>query len=126
MFKMTEIVEEKIIDELKTTTCGAIMHDGWSRCGVHYLYYFACCIFDNHPKFRLIPLAPMANKEVNEKKETSMEDATHFNSETHKTHFITIMKNTYEIDLITWGRASIAENTNSNLKTALLLKMPHV
>ena len=60
IFKMTELVEEKIIAELKTTKCGAIMHDGWSRCGVHYLCYFACYIFDNHPKFRLISLAPMA------------------------------------------------------------------
>ena len=60
IFKMTELVEKIIIVELKTTTCGAIMHDGWSRYGVHYLCYFACYIFDNHPKFRLISLAPMA------------------------------------------------------------------
>ena len=60
----------------------------------------------------------MANKEANEKTETSMEDATNFNSETHKTHFIKIMKDIYEIDLITWGKPSIVDNTYSNLKTA--------
>ena len=114
------------IAELKTTTRGAIMHDEWSRCGVHYLRYFACYIFQNHPKSRLISLAPTANKEANETTETTMEDATHFNSETHNTHFITIMKDIYEIDVITWGRASIADNTNANLKTARLLKIPHV
>ena len=54
-----------------------------------------------------------------------MEDATTFNSETHKTHFITIMKDIYEIDMITWRRLSIADNTNANLITARLLKMPH-
>ena len=78
IFKMTELVEEQIIAELKTTTCGVIMHNGWSRYGVHYLCYFACYIFDNHPKSRLISLAPMANKEANEIIETSMEDATYF------------------------------------------------
>ena len=31
-----------------------------------------------------------------------MEDAIFFNSDTHKIHFITIMKDIYEIDLITW------------------------
>ena len=82
--------------------------------------------FDNHPKFHIISLAPMTNKEANEKTETSMEDATNFNSETHKTYFITIMKDIYEINLRTWERASIADNTNSNLKTARLLKMSHV
>ena len=54
-----------------------------------------------------------------------MEDATKFNSDTHKTHFITIMKDIYEIDLIPWGRASIPNNTNANLKTTRLLKMSH-
>ena len=108
IFKMTELVEEKIIAELKTTTCGAKMHDGWSRCGVHYLCYFTCYIFNNHPKSRLISLAPMVNKEANENTDTS------------------IMKDIYEIDLMTWGRASIADNTNSNLKTARLLKIPHI
>ena len=120
IFKMMELIEEKNIAELKPTTCGTIMHDGWSRYGVHYLCYFACYIFDNHPKPRLISLAPMTNKEANEKIETSMEDATNFNSETHKTHFITIMKDIYKIDLITWGRASIADNINVYLKTAQL------
>ena len=45
IFKMTELVEERIMAELKNTTYGAIMHDGWFRCGVHYLYYFAYYIF---------------------------------------------------------------------------------
>ena len=35
------------------------------------------------------------------------------------------MKDTYQIDLITCGSASIANNTNANLKTARLLNIPH-
>ena len=56
----------------------------------------------------------MANKEANEKTDTTIEDATNFNLETHKTYFITIMKDIYEIDLITWRRASIVDITNAN------------
>ena len=123
---MTKLVEERNIADLKATTCGAIINDGWSRYGVHYLCYFTFYIFDNHPKSHLIPLAPMTNKEANKKTDTTMEYAKHFNSKTHKTHFITIMKDIYGIDLITWGKGSIADNTNANLKTAGLLKMYHV
>ena len=65
-------------------------------------------------------------KGIEQKTDTTMEDATHFNSETHKTYFITIMKDIYEIDLITWGRASITDNNNANLKTVRLLNMTHV
>ena len=47
-----------------------------------------------------------------------MENTTNFNSETHNTYFIKTAKDMYEIDLITWGRATIVNNTNANLKTA--------
>ena len=35
IFKMTELVENKTKIELGKITCGSIMSDGWSRCGVH-------------------------------------------------------------------------------------------
>jgi len=62
IFKMTEIVEEKIRVELKKMIYGVKMHDGLSRYGVHYLCYFTCYIIENQPKSRLISLDPMANK----------------------------------------------------------------
>ena len=40
----------------------------------------------------------MANKEGNETTKTAKEDATKFNSETHKTYFITILKDIHKID----------------------------
>ena len=57
--------------------------------------------FDNHPKSRLILIDPIGSKETNEKTDTTTEDGTNFNSETHRTHFTIIMKEIYEIDLIT-------------------------
>ena len=48
------------------------------------------------------------------------------NLETYKTHFITIMTDTFEIDLKTWGRASIVDTSNAIKKTAGLLNIPHV
>ena len=68
----------------------------------------------------------MVNKEANEKTDMTMEDAINFKSEMHKTNFITNMKDIYEIDLITWGRSSIADNINAILNTSRLLKIPNV
>ena len=68
----------------------------------------------------------MTNKETNEKTHTTMENVTNFNSETHKTHFITIIKDLYEIVLTILGRACIVDNTNANFKKARLLNMPYV
>ena len=84
--------------------------------------YFACYIFNNQQKYHLISHAPITNKEANETIETTMKDATNFNSETYETHVIIVLKNIYEIDLKIWGRASITDNTNTNLKTVRLLK----
>ena len=41
-------------------------------------------------------------KGIEQKTDTTIEDAKNFNSETHKMYFITMMNDTYEIDLITW------------------------
>ena len=35
------------------------------------------------------------------------------------------MKDDYEIDLITWGRVSITDNTNEYFKKAQILNIPH-
>ena len=61
------------------------------------IYAILLVIFlDNHPKFRLIPFAPMTNKETNEKTNTTIENVKEFNLETHNMYFITIMKDTYK------------------------------
>ena len=44
----------------------------------------------------------MANKVANETTDTTMENATNFNSETNKSYLITILKDVYEIYLKTW------------------------
>ena len=36
------------------------------------------------------------------------------------------MKDDYEIDLITWGRVSITDNTIEDFKKARILNIPHI
>ena len=59
----------------------------------------------------------MANKEASETTDTTIEDAYYFNS-----YFITIIKYIYELDLITWGRVSIIDSTDANLKNRIAIK----
>jgi len=54
-----------------------------------------------------------------------MRDATNFSSETHKSHFITILKHINGIALKTWERVSIVDNTNANFKIVRRLKIYH-
>jgi hypothetical protein len=40
--KAVELVEESITEEVATTQCGSIVHDGWTTCnGTHYISLFA-------------------------------------------------------------------------------------
>jgi hypothetical protein len=41
LFKVVELVEESITEEVTTTQCGSIMHDGWTYNGTHYIGLFA-------------------------------------------------------------------------------------
>ena len=42
MFRLGEVVEENIAKEMKGKV-GMILHDGWSRFGIHYLAIYSCC-----------------------------------------------------------------------------------
>ena len=38
---MVPMAEEAIVEEMKVVGYGAIMHDGWSKFGTHYVTIFA-------------------------------------------------------------------------------------
>ena len=41
IFNLVPMVEKSIAAEMKESGCGAIMHDGWSKFGTHYVGLFA-------------------------------------------------------------------------------------
>ena len=64
-------------------------------------------------------------QEINEGIGNGKEDETHFNLETHiKSH--SNVKDIYDINLNKRGRASIVDNSSTNLKSAMLLKMQYI
>ena len=42
VFKLVDVVDKKLGDEMKLAGKGSILHDGWTCAGVHYIALFAC------------------------------------------------------------------------------------
>lgn len=153
IFVMVELVEKAIAEELSKTSCGAIMHDGWSRGGTHYVGLFGCYIrlytvrehntevTKEEPVCTLLAVSPMAKveeraaegedsedevAESEDGQDVTMAETAVFNAEAHKNFFETTFKDCYGIDLKKWNRASITDNTSTNLRLARLMDVPHV
>ena len=92
---MTELVEDRICNEMKTARRGTILHDGWSTNGVHYVAIYACFMrevkFNSHkivtkshsPQLFLLACSPMTciaaedeESSDNEEKEIDEESIT--------------------------------------------------
>ena len=92
------MVEEVIAKEMKVAGYGAIMHDGWSKFGTHYVAIFAQYNRQTTqhvgkmkkavltPTSVLLAVRPMLNITIDEdkkEKEEEAEDATSFTAEVH-------------------------------------------
>ena len=145
ILKLTPIVEEKIQEELKNAGRGAIMHDGWTLSGVHYIGLFACYMRNIKsyvegrkqltavPTVTLLSCSPMAKIDDTDTEDTEVattdtanQMSSQFNAQTHVEHFCEIFTEYYDIALSDWAKAAIADNTTTNRKACRLLGIPHV
>ena len=145
ILELTKIVEQKIAKEIKSTQCGAIMHDGWTLSGNHYIGLYATYmtkvrrIEDGKevtkvvPNTTLVSCSPMyaglSEDDYSNEDDDSQEMyevTSNFTAETHAKHFETVFKDYYGIQVRDWAKASIADNCKVNLKVAKLLGIPHV
>lgn len=104
IFQLVELVELAISKELKSAMCGAIMHDGWSRGGIHYLGLFATYVkemrftkkgkatFTREAQSVLLSIAPIAHKSSIEGEDSGDVYAASFNAEAHHFHLPTYSK----------------------------------
>ncbi len=144
---LSDIVKGKIADELKDTKHGAIMHDGWTMSGVHYIGLFACYIIkrkfrdngtsnsEDVPVVTLLSCAPMGKIDATDEEDTDTapigidsheERSSKFTAEVHAAHFKQIFFECYGISLTDWAKAAVADNTTTNRKTCRILGLPHV
>eukprot|EP00171_Calliarthron_tuberculosum_P003890 IDg3890t1 len=131
MFKLTELVEKRIAI-LMAGTKGAIIHDGWTSSGMHYLGVFvsfmrrvevtrsgAVCNIEELC-MPLLGVSPLAKNEC-----ASDDEAESFDAETHVQHLVETFK-FFDQDLSKWVLCSIADNCSVNKRIARILNVPHV
>eukprot|EP00957_Ditylum_brightwellii_P035804 2714716-Ditylum_brightwellii.AAC.1 len=119
---------------------GSILHDGWSKMGVHYVGLFACYnkkqtlihkkeIKENNvPEIALLSMSTLANKEIESedgKTELDTNEVVNFNAENH-CHHSREMFDFYDLNLETWVICQTADNAAVTKKIARILQIPHV
>lgn len=144
MYKLVEVIERSIAEEMKKCT-GALMYDGWTdRSGTHFVGTFGVYMrqvvnqgsvgqeFSEvcSPLLSCSPMAHVKTTGDNEKSdfdaEMSHEEATTFDARTHVEHFKDVFTNFYGLDVCKWAVCQVADNCSTNKKVAQLLKIPHV
>jgi hypothetical protein len=144
MFKLVELVEERIGQSMRKAGKGAIMHDGWSCNGVHYVGLIACFNnpltskhygykgSDSNVELCLLSCSPMQNSDSDDDSDDdddideSLHDyATNFTAETHIKYFEDMFLY-YGCNLRDWAICQIADNCSVNKKIAVDLGIPHV
>ena len=125
---------------------GTILHDGWSKNGVHYIAVFACFMKEVSeyrdkvevstlvPELVLLACSPMASLSNDptdtlsdkEKEEEDDKEAVKFTAEVHANFIKEIFKFYTATDSQTWIKAQTANNGAVNQKIASLLNIIHV
>lgn len=131
---------------MKKSRRGTILHDGWSKNGVHYVAIYACFMkevseYRNKvqvkgvvPELVLLACSPMAslsNEEKvassdNEDDEEDNEEAVKFTAEVHANFIKETFQYYSAIDYCKWIKAQTADNAAVNKQIAELLKIVHI
>ena len=130
IFNLVPMVEKSIAAEMKESGCGAIMHDGWSKFGTHYVGLFAQYnrkIYQNigktvttsiMPTNVLLSMQPMSgtpgedddsDDDDDDKEDEDVEEffdavddsATNFTAEVHAHYFKEVLQ-TFGVDIEKW------------------------
>ena len=137
IFKLVDVVDKKLGEELKLAGKGSILHDGWTCAGVHYIALFACYLLPKLKKegkedgcedgtdgskvrLSLISVSPMARTEAADEEselEVLDETAVNFSARTHAKHIRNVF-HYYDLDVETWVVCQTADNCSVNLKVA--------
>lgn len=140
LFKLTELVEKRIAKEMQASRVGAILHDGWTCGGIHYIGLFASYINNTDTagmsgmvpsesvQLSLLSCSPMAQARENSEGEESEEllgEAVEFTARTHVAHMKEMFRY-YDLDITKWAVCQVADNCSVNKKIATLLNIPHV
>jgi hypothetical protein len=147
---MTIQVEERLAAEMREAGKGSIVHDAWSKFGVHFFALFATYkttreVVDEEGAIRLVtgpvisllsvaPLHTPVRETVDsdgclpmaEEAEVESKESCTFTAQAHFDHICDILHNYYGIDPALWLTNQTADSASVNLAFAVLLGIPNV
>lgn len=152
---MTAGVEKILAAEMQQAGRGSIVHDGWTKRGVHYLGLFATYQATRlvhadgmmtkvtAPVISLLSVSPLHdNSAIDDSDEedeehdidgndddsrTDVQEAVEFTAQVHKNHIVDVLKHFYGIkNPKDWITNQTADSASVNVKLAQLLGIPHI
>eukprot|EP00171_Calliarthron_tuberculosum_P001491 IDg1491t1 len=139
MLYLVELVEKSIKYEMQSTR-GAVMYDGWTEGGVHYLGIYAVYVRKvdvmrrgvNHQgeevAITLLSVSPMAKSDQRVQDDDASEqvsEATSFDAVTHIRHFEDVFS-VFDLNLHEWTVCIIGDNASVNRLVSELLGKPFI
>ena len=127
MFKLVELVEEKMNNETKAAPIGTIMHDVWTRFLIHCIGLCACCNEtvngETKPTKALLSVTPMPQVPEDDSSQVNCseleQESTVFNAEAHANFVHTTFKEFHlTVQLNKWLACQITDDTATNRKMA--------
>ena len=146
LYNLVELVESQIGYQMKKPRRGKILHDGWSKNGVHYVsiyVYFMKEVSEYRnkvevkgvvPELVLLACSPMTSLYYEEKVtsinkeeyEEDDEEAVKFTAEVHANLIKENFKYNSAIDYCKWIKAQTEDNAAVNKQIAEPLKLVHI
>lgn len=137
LLALVKIVEERISEDLRCSK-GAIMYDGWSRGGTHYVGIMAVFMRKRKsvehgqvvqieelamPLLSVSPIAAVVGRDP--EGNDVYQEATNFSAERHVRQFEDIF-NMYGVNVHMWTLAQLTDNCSTNKLIANMMEVPHV
>jgi hypothetical protein len=136
LLALSDLVTQELKVEMKDACFGVINHDSWTKSSFHYLgiiahynikqwhYSRGDKYYKSIPVHSLVSVSPIAK--YPEDDSGVVEEATLFNAESLATQITKVFKDNYDIDVLTWLKAIVADNAEVNKSVARRLKKPHI
>ena len=130
IYKLVELVEKAVGDEMKHAPIGAIMHDGWSKVSTHYFGLYACYSLKVGPKHKphiaLLAVAPIQETDNGDSDDDQPGETATFDADAHCRFIRETFKFYGAVDFDSWCVAQICDNASVNRSIALKLGIKHI
>ncbi len=130
LHELVKIVEKKISDELKDAPMISLLHDGWTKFGVHYFAIFGTFMVGDKLVIRLLGCSTLPAGESDDTEDDDdsdlSEEAVNFTAESHRDAIAQLLSECYDVSVEEKVACQTADSAAVNVKLAELLGVPHL